>query len=218
MAAQQGRHELRAAFIGNVGEARARGLFGLQHEQVTGAADAARAVVQLLGLAPPRFDQVADGLVGRIRAHDDAEGELREADDVGEVTQRMPVRRLIVRVAQAVDGHAGDRVAVRPGVHHLRGGQGRAGPRLDVDDHLLAELPADTLAEKAQMNVAHAARGQRVVDRDGFGGLPGGLCAQQRGGGHRATGERNKNTTPSETTHDDPPDLFLPIRLPNNAQ
>ena len=97
MAAQQGRHELRAALVGNVGEARARGLFGLEHQQVTGAADAAGAVVQLLGLAPPRVDQVGDGLVGRVRAHDHAEGELREADDVGEVAQRMPVRRLIVR-------------------------------------------------------------------------------------------------------------------------
>ena len=139
---------------------------------MTGAADAAGPVVQLLGLALARFDQVADRLPGRVGAHDHAEGELRQAGDVGEVTQRMPVGRLVVRVAQAVDGHAGDRVAVGPGVHHLRCRQRRAGARLDVDDDLLAPLPADALAEKAQVHVAYAARRQRVVDRNRLGGLP----------------------------------------------
>ena len=58
VAAQQRRHELRAALVGDVGEARAGRLLGLEHQQMAGAADAAGPVVQLLGLALARRDQV----------------------------------------------------------------------------------------------------------------------------------------------------------------
>ena len=107
----------------------------LFHQQVRRGADAGRAVVDLARVLARRLDVLVEGLVGRIGAHREAEGVARDADDEGEVLERVPLHLLHVRHAQHAHRELGDGVAVGPGGqrHRARAG-GAAAARLVLDD------------------------------------------------------------------------------------
>ena len=180
LAGEQRLGPLGRTLVGHMREFRAGRLLDLDHGELAGAADPAGGVVVLVGLLLRRVDQLFQRLPRRIGAHDDADRVARQADDVGEVPYRIPVGRLVVRIAQAVDAHAGELVPVRPGVQQ-QGRRQRAGsawPRIDQDR--LAEPGAGRLAHQPDMDVRAAAGGERIVDRDRLFRLPAGLAPHER--------------------------------------
>ena len=63
--------------------------------------------------------------------------------------------------------------------HGRRQRTGGAGP--DIDDDLLAQNLAGSLAQQPDMHVGHAAGGEGIEDRDRLLGLPSGLPARNDG-------------------------------------
>ena len=190
---QQRLHPFGAALVRHVGELRAGRLLDLDHHQLAGAADAAGAVGVLLGLGLAGGEQVLDRLPGRVGPHHDADRVRRQPGDVGEVAQRVPGHLLVVRIAQAVDAHAGQRVAVGLGASAAPPAPAcRRHRRLASTSTCWPRMLADLLAEEAQVQVGDAAGRERVVDDDRALGLPASrLRADDRGRGEqRCRGRR----------------------------
>ena len=200
LAAEQRLGPFRRALVRHVGEARPGRLLYLDHGELAGATDARGGVVVLVGFLLCRRDELLQILPRRVGAHDDADRVARQPDDVGEVAQRLPVGRLVVRIAQAVDAHAGELMAVRLSIeqHRRRERAGRARPRIDEDR--LAEPRPGGLAHQAEVDVGAAAGGERIVDRDRLVGLPSRLAARQRRREQRRRGQRREATAPERIT------------------
>ena len=183
MPAQQRRHPFGAALVGHMRKFRAGHLIDLDHHQIAAAAHPTGAIGVFLGVFLAGGNQILDGLPGRLGPHHDPQGVGRQTSDVGEVAQRVPRHRLIVRITQAVDAHDRELIAVGFRVEQLGWGERAGSTRLDIDQDRLPECLADFFGQKAQMNVSRATRGERVVDRDRTLGLP--LCLPDRT--HRQT-------------------------------
>ena len=194
--AEQGLHPLRAALVGDVRELRAGHLLDLDHGELAGAADAGGAVVVLLRFLLAGSDQFLERLPRGVGLDHDAHRVARQAADVGEVLERVPVGLLVVRVAQAVDAHAGQRRAIGLGVQQHGRGQRAGRTGLDVDQDLLAQDLRHGLAQHADVDVGDAARGERVVDGDGAVGLPLGLATRHHRRGEKGgAGQAGQSTT-----------------------
>src|SRR6185436_6125293 len=107
----------------------------------------------------------------RIGLHHDAEGVAGEADDVGEVVDRVPVDLLHVRHAEGGNGELRDRVAVGPGgLGHGRRAVHAAAAGPVLDHQRLAEGALGDLAELAEIEVGAAPAGHGTISVIGLEG------------------------------------------------
>src|SRR4051812_36063163 len=75
----------------------------LLHQEMRRGAGAGRGVRELTGIGARIVEKLAQALQRRIGTHGDAEGVAGDADDVGEVVERIPVDGALVREAKRGD-------------------------------------------------------------------------------------------------------------------
>src|SRR6185295_2722164 len=125
---------------------------------------------KLAGIGARVGEQVVEGLGRRVGLHHYAEGVAGQADDVGEVGDRVPVDLLHVRHAKGRDGELREGVAVGPGgLGHGRRAVHAAAAGTVLDHQRLAEVARRDLAQLAEIEVAAAARRPRHDQRDRLG-------------------------------------------------
>ena len=164
VAAEDVGHRRDLALVRHAQHVDVRGLHDLRIGELARAAVARE--VDLAGVGTRVGDQLGHGLGRQRRAGDEHEGVAADERDRREGRHRV-VRRLFLeqrhlhhrRVGREEEG-----VAVRRGLHHLRGGDGAVGAELVLDDEGLAHRFGERLREDARHDVGRAAGGE--VDDD----------------------------------------------------
>jgi hypothetical protein len=131
----------------------------LLHGEVERCAGTRRGVGKLARVRLGVLDEVLESLELRVGADHHAERVAREADDVGEVVDRVPVHLLHVRLAEGGDGELRDGVPVRlRGPRHGDRSVVAAAAGAVLDHQRLAQVLGGDLAQPAEIDVGAAAR------------------------------------------------------------
>ena len=145
-------------------------------QQVRAGAGAGGAEVDLARLLARGLDVVLEGLPRRVGAHHEAEGVAGDADDEGEVVDRVPGHLLHVRQPRHAHRVLRQRVAVGLGVQrHVARAGGAAAAGHVLHHHLLAQHLGGDLGQRTVVAVGAAAGGPGHDDGDGA--RREGLCA-----------------------------------------
>ncbi|SPA01294.1 hypothetical protein CBM2626_B110236 [Cupriavidus taiwanensis] len=191
LAGHQCRQDRRAAVVGHVGELELRFHRQALAGQVGGAADAAGAEGQRVGMLLAVVDQLGHGLDRQLLAGEQEQwqlGHFRHRHQVGGLVAELRIQRHI----GAVGGQHRDKgVAVRRRARSDADAQGAVGTGLVLDDDGLAQPLRDLLEHDPRDRVGGAARG---VGHDHLDRL-GGPCVGGKGsgggvdGGHAGNGD-----------------------------
>ena len=150
-------------------------------------------------MSPPCLaggERVGQRLPALVGQRDVGLGELADGGDVGEIVDAEGELGR-VRVERHGGGGVGDEaVAVGRRLHQRGGGHRPAGAGLVLDDHLLAELPAQHLADHARGDVGGAAGAE--ADRDGDRLVGPGRAGRRRRG---PAGEHRRQHASPHRTH-----------------
>ena len=176
---QDGLHHVSAALEGDVVELDAHALRDVLHRQVRAGQHTRGAVAELarVGLGPGH--EIGPGLDGRLGGHHHPEGIAGDAQDVGDVLDRVPADLGGVGQAEHAQRDLRQGVAVRLGLLQGLRRQRAAGAGAVLDHHGLPEQLGRVFRQSAHGQVGGAARREGDHQLDGLH-RPGALGAQAR--------------------------------------
>ena len=182
VSAQQRRHRLPGAAIGNVSHFKLQRRLQRLHRQMMDAADAGRAVVDLARMRLHVVDELAQGRHRQVRMRREKQrraAKQRQRNDVLRIVAELLEQRRIGRDDAAVGDDEGVAVGRAPISADHRGSRAAAGAVLD--HHGLADPLLQVLGGDARDRVRQAARriGHDEADRPGSDMAPGPRAATQ---------------------------------------